>query len=171
MSKSPFLGHNYGQIIFLDTLQGQIRHGCHRPICLDAKSPKLLNLVKEIFFSRPLIVINVKITIFYQNHGLIYFLDTLQGQIRLRSHRPICLDVKSPKLHNLVKKIFFSRQIVLIDVKIILFWPKLWPYLFLGHPVWQNKAQQSQAYMFRCKKSQIAQPCKRKIFQQTNNID
>ena len=109
MLKSPFFGRNYGHIYFLDTLQGKIRFSSHRSICLDAKSPKLLNLVKEIFFGRPMIVINVKIPIFGRNYGHIYFLDTLQGRIRLCSLRPICLNAKSPQLLNLGKETLFLK--------------------------------------------------------------
>ena len=54
--------------------------------------------------------------------------------------------------------------IILVNVKITIFWPKFWSYLFFRHPVGPNKAIQSQAYMFKCKKSRIAQPCKRNIF-------
>ena len=106
---------------------------------------------------------------FDQDYGHIYFLDTLQGQIVVSSHRPICLDAKSPKLLNLVKEIFFRRPIMVINVKITIFWPRLWSYLFFGHPVWPNKAQQLEAYMSICKKSQIAPPCKGNIFQQAKN--
>ena len=121
MSKSPFFDQDYGHIYFLDTLQGQIVVSSHRPICLDAKSPKLLNLVREIFFIRPIIVINIKITIFGQNYGPIHFLDTFQGPIRLISYGPICSDTKSPKLFNLVKELFFSRPMIMIIIKITIF--------------------------------------------------
>ena len=103
-----------------------------------------------------------------QNYGHVYFLDTLQDQIVVSRHRPICFHAKSPKQLNLVKKIFFRRPIIVINVKITILGPELWSYLFFGHPVGPNSGQQSQAYMFRCKKSQIAQPCKGNIFQETN---
>ena len=104
---------------------------------------------------------------FDQNYGHIYFLDTLQGQIVVSSHRPICLDAKSPKLLNLVKEIFLRRTIVVINVKITSLGPELWSYLFFGHPVGSNSGQQSYAYLcvqMQIQKSQIAQPRKGNIF-------
>ena len=63
------------------------------------------------------------------------------------SDRPMCFGEKSSKLLNLVEEIFISRPIIVTNVKITIFQPKLWSYSFFGLPVGPNKAQQLQVYM------------------------